>query len=260
MHPVIFEFGPIRIFGYGLAIALGGVWAFRLLWLRRGVLGLRDEESYWILVNGLLLSGFGGAHLLYLVQYARDAASLSEAALNLSSGYSVFGSFILVTAFVVFYARWKKVSFLKLADTVFFCAALGHAFGRVGCFLAACCHGRPTTLPWGVTFRDPRAMIPPELLGVPLHPVQLYEAAADAVLAWIWWRVLRATDAGRLRPGAVVIGHLAAYGTMRFCLEFVRADTVKGLGPLTSGQELGLLLVAGAAALYAGREKCTRSC
>jgi phosphatidylglycerol:prolipoprotein diacylglycerol transferase len=258
--PILFELGPIRIFGYGAAIALGGIWAFRVYWLRRKQIGLPDEESYWILLNGLILSGFGGAHLLFLLQYARGTPGFEAAALSISGGYSVFGSFLSVTLFVWLFARWKKIPFLRLADYVFWGASLGHAFGRVGCFLAGCCYGKPTGLPWAVVFRDPRSMIPHELLGVPLHPVQLYEAAADAVLAAVWWQVIKATDEGRVKPGAVVAGQMTAYGVLRFFLEFVRADALPWRAGLTSGQALGLGLAAGGVALFFGRAQCTRSC
>ncbi len=260
MLPVILELGPLRIYGYGLAIAVGMIWGFRMLWLRRREMGLKDDETYWALVNGLLLSGFGGGHLLYLLQYARTPDEFAAAALNLSSGYSVLGGFFGVTLFLAAFARWKKLAFLRVADSVYFTAAFAHMFGRIGCFLAGCCWGKPTGLPWSAAFTNPRSMVPPELLGVRLHPVQLYEAAADGALAYVWWRVLRATDAGRLRPGAVVIGHMAAYGLLRFGLEFVRGDALPSMGGLTQGQWLGLALAASGGAVWIGREKCTRSC
>ena len=61
--------------------------------------------------------------------------------------------------------------------------ALGHVVGRFGCLFAGCCYGKPTTLPWGITFTDPFAAdnvgTP---LGVPLHPTQLYEAGAELLI------------------------------------------------------------------------------
>lgn len=258
MHPVLFELGPIRVFGYGFAIAVGGIWAFRLLWTRRAVLGLSPDDAYWTLVNALLLSGFGGAHILYLLQYARGTPDFRAAALSASSGFSVFGSFIGVSLCVFLFARWKKLDAWRLSDTVFFMAALGHAFGRVGCFLAGCCYGKPTGLPWGVVFTDPRSMVPPELLGVRLHPAQLYESAADAVFAAVLWRVLRASDEGRVRPGVATAAYFAGYGLLRFALETVRADTVPFAFGLTGGQALGLGLAAAGGAVY-WRSSCTRS-
>lgn len=253
MLPVLLAFGPLRLHGYGAAIALGGVLGARLLWLRREKMGLRDEDSFWALINLAVLSGFLGGKLLFLVQYGWRG-------LSLSSGYSAFGGFLGVPLCVALFARWKKIPVLKLADYVLLCGLFWHAFGRLGCFLAGCCYGRPTELPWGVVFRDVRSMIPPELLGVRLHPVQLYEAAGDLLIASVLWRVLRATEQGRHKPGLVAAGHFAAYGVLRFGLEFLRGDALPFLGPLSQGQAFGLGLLSASAGIMVWRSRCSLSC
>lgn len=252
--PVIFAFGPLTLYGYGAAITLGGVVGARLLWLRREKMGLRDDESFWALINLAVLSGFLGGKLLFMIQYgAREGFSLM-------SGYSAFGGFVAVPLAVAGFACWKKIPFLKLADYMFLTALFWHAFGRLGCFLAGCCYGKPTGLPWGVAFRDPRSMIPPELLGIHLHPVQLYEAAGDLVIAAVLYRVLRATEEGKVRPGLVVAGHFVGYGLLRGSLELLRADTLPFLGPLTQGQALGAALLAASASIMIWRRRCSPSC
>ena len=61
--------------------------------------------------------------------------------------------------------------------------ALGHVVGRFGCLFAGCCYGKPTTVPWGITFTDPFAAANVGTpLGVPLHPTQLYEAGAELLI------------------------------------------------------------------------------
>lgn len=253
MRPVLLAFGPLRLCSYGVAIALGGVIGARLLWLRREKMGLRDEESFWALINLTVLAGFLGGKLLFLLQYGwRD--------LSIANGYSAFGGFVSVPLCVALFARWKKIPALKLMDYVFLCALFWHAFGRLGCFLAGCCYGRSTGLPWGVVFRDPRSLIPPQWLGVPLHPVQLYEAAGDLLIAAVLWRVLRATEEGKYRPGLVVAGHFAAYGVLRFCLEFLRGDALPFPGPFSQGQALGLGLIAASAGIMVWRSRCSPSC
>lgn len=252
MLPILLSFGPFKLYGYGAAITLGGVIGARLLWLRREKMGLRDEESYWALINLAVMSGFLGGKLLFLIQYGLTDFSLM-------SGYSAFGGFISVPLCVAAFARWKKISVLRLADYMFLTALFWHAFGRLGCFLAGCCYGKPTALPWGVTFRDPRSMVPAELLGVRLHPVQLYEAAADLLIAFALYRVLRATEEGKFKPGLVVAGHFAAYGVLRSSLELLRADTLPFLGPLTQGQALGAGLLTASAAILVWRSRCSPS-
>lgn len=253
MWPVLLSFGPFKLYGYGAAITLGAVFAGRLLWLRREKMGLRDEESFWVLINLAVMSGFIGGKLLFMLQYG------VREGLSPMNGYSAFGGFISVPLAVAGFAWWKKIPVLKLADYMFLCALFWHAFGRLGCFLAGCCQGLPTQLPWGVVFRDPRSMIPPELLGVALHPVQLYEAAGDLLIAALLYRVLLATEAGKYKPGLVVAGHFAAYGVLRFSLEFLRGDTLPFVGPLTQGQTLGVGLLVASAGVLVWRSRCSRS-
>jgi phosphatidylglycerol:prolipoprotein diacylglycerol transferase len=210
------------------------------------------------LLNLTLLAGFGGGKLLYLLQYARGTADFTASALAASAGFSVFGGFIGSSLFLWGFARWKKLTFFALTDAVYTGAALAHGFGRIGCFLAGCCYGKPTGLPWGYAFTNERSMVPTELLGVRLHPVQLYEAAADAAFAAVMWRLLLATDAGRLRPGTTTAAYFVAYGLVRFALERLRADTVPFAFGLTGGQGLGLALAAAGGGLY-WRASCARS-
>ncbi len=254
MRPVLWSLGPVRLYGYGAMIMLGAAVSARLLWLRRAKIGLPDEESYWALINVAALSGFLGGKLLYMLQYGFGSG------LSVMNGYSAFGGFVSVPLAVFAFARWKKVPFLKLADYMFLAALIWHAFGRLGCFLAGCCYGRPASLPWAVSFRDPRALIPPELLGVPVHPVQLYESAGDLVIAAVLYRILVATEKGRCKPGLVAAGHFAAYGVLRFSLEFLRGDALPFLGPFSQGQALGLGLVAASGGIMFWRSRCSRSC
>jgi phosphatidylglycerol:prolipoprotein diacylglycerol transferase len=254
VFPILLAIGPFKLFGYGAAITLGGALSARLMWNCREKAGLRDEESYWALINIAALSGFAGGKLLFMLQYGvREGFSVM-------AGYSAFGGFVSVPLAVAGFAYWKKIPFVNLIDHMFPIASFWHAFGRLGCFLAGCCYGKPTDLPWGVAFRDPRSMIPAELLGARLHPVQLYEAAADLVVAWVLFRVVAVTDEKGLRPGLAAAGYLAAYAVLRSSLELVRADTLPFLGPLTQGQALGAGLLAASAALLAWRSRCSPSC
>lgn len=95
---------------------------------------------------------------------------------------------------------------------------LGQAIGRIGCFLDGCCYGRPTTGLLAVT-----------LGGEPRHPVQLYEAALDLLLAVALWS-MRNT----VRPaGHLFRRYLIGYSAIRFGMEFLRGDPALHLGPLT---------------------------
>jgi phosphatidylglycerol:prolipoprotein diacylglycerol transferase len=154
----------------------------------------------------------------------------------------VFHGGLIVALIVAFlYMRAKSLPALLTADVFAPGIALGHAIGRLGCFAAGCCWGERCDLPWSVTFTDPDAY---ELTGVPLdvalHPTQLYEAGAEAVIfAILMWRIRRAHVRGQ------IIGlYLILYSVARFAVEFVRYHEQ----PLQSGisltQWLALALLA----------------
>jgi phosphatidylglycerol:prolipoprotein diacylglycerol transferase len=112
--------------------------------------------------------------------------------------------------------------------------ALGHAIGRVGCFLVGDDYGRPSTLPWAVAF--PRGLPPTD---IPVHPTQLYEAIPLVVLAWLLtrWRQQGTADA------VVLSRYLILAGALRFAIEFVRLNA-HVLGPLTLAQLWSMALMA----------------
>ncbi len=148
------------------------------------------------------------------------------------------------------HTRRRGTDFWVLADHAFWMIPAWHVPGRLGCFLAGCCHGRPTDVPWAVVFTDPAAMVPRRLLGVPLHPTQLYEAAAEGLIALALYPLLAK------KPGTVTAAYFMAYGVLRFILEYYRGDGV-GAGPLSAGQLLGAGLF-GAGAMVLWYTRCYR--
>lgn len=264
MHPVIFQLGRFRLFSYGLLIAAGGAVTVRFWLARREKMGLKKDEDLWLLVNAILIGGFVGGRVLFVLEYVRLSGPLFwKALLSVNEGFSVLGAFASVMLGVYLCCRLVKAPFLRVWDYVCVGAPLWHAFGRVGCFLAGCCYGKPAPgLPWAVVFTDPRAMVEPRLLGVPLHPTQLYEAVGNAAIFFGLWKLaLPRLEAGRLRPGSLAACYFGAYAVLRFGLEFFRADAVPTpfLG-LTAGQELCAALAAAAVILaWPRRSACTPS-
>lgn len=258
MRPVLFAWGPFKLYGYGFMIVLGGVFAFWFLRERCKKLGLKTDDDFWILVNVIMLSGFGGGRLLFLFEYTKPfSRDFWLTAISPSHGFSVLGGFISVPLALWAFARWKKISFLRVFDTVCVMAPLGHVFGRFGCLMAGCCHGRPTDVPWAIRFTDPASQVPQVWLGVPLHPTQLYEAGANALIALGMYQLLKRTENGA--PGLVAAAYFASYGIVRFFEEYYRGDTVPlGAFGLTAGQGLGVGLVAFSLALVAWRSACIR--
>ena len=120
--------------------------------------------------------------------------------------------------------------------------ALGHVIGRLGCLMAGCCYGRPTSVPWAVTFTDPFAQANVGTpLGVPLHPTQLYEAGAELLILGV---LLAWERRGHGFPGRTFWTYMLLYGVSRFAIEFYRGDS-RGMvfDALSTSQFVSVLLV-----------------
>jgi phosphatidylglycerol:prolipoprotein diacylglycerol transferase len=112
--------------------------------------------------------------------------------------------------------------------------------GRFGCFFAGCCWGKPTTLPWGITFTNPFAAAN---VGTPLnealHPTQLYEAGAEAIILFI---LLATERKGRPFAGRTFWLYMLMYAISRFIIEFYRNDPRGMVGMLSTSQFISALL------------------
>lgn len=256
MLPVLFQIGPFRIFSYGALVALGGACSALFCSTRRKQMGFRKDEDFWLFLNVVLFCGFIGGRILFLIEYVPlSQPGFMEAALAFNRGFSVLGAFACITGGIWLFCRRLKLDFVRVMDYVSFGAPLWHFFGRLGCLAAGCCHGRPTALPWGVTFTDTRSMVPPELLGVPLHPTQLYEAFGAVLTTALLYRfVLLPVEQGRKRPGSVSAWYFIAYGLLRFFVEFLRGDTVPLALGLSAAQGIALAIIG-----LGGAWLCTRS-
>ena len=111
----------------------------------------------------------------------------------------------------------------------------------MGCLLAGCCFGRETSVPWAITFHNAAALPEGTPLGVPLHPTQLYEAGAEALILVF---LLAAERRGHPFPGRTFWSYLLLYGISRFVIEFYRGDS-RGMvfGALSTSQFVSILLV-----------------
>ncbi len=138
---------------------------------------------------------------------------------------------------------WQRLPLMTVLSAAAPALTLGHAVGRIGCFLVGDDYGRPTTLPWGIAFPEG---LPPTTDRV--HPTQIYEALALFVLtgALVWLRRRGARDR------AVFGAYLMAAGTLRFLIELVRVNVVVALG-MTTAQLFSVGLVVAGIGLLATR-------
>jgi phosphatidylglycerol:prolipoprotein diacylglycerol transferase len=182
------------------------------------------EPAHALLATPLLaVTTLAGAHLGYLALRGGDAA--------LPGGLVSMGGIAGLACGIGLCAWLLRARAVELLDVFAPAALLALGIGRLGCFLAGCCHGAPTTLPWGI--------VVPAAGSLPRHPLQLYAAAVDLVL--VCWLV-RAPRS----PGSVSRRACVGFGVARFVLEWLRDPATTTLLPgavLTLSQAGCLVLV-----------------
>jgi phosphatidylglycerol---prolipoprotein diacylglyceryl transferase len=245
MHPRLLTtpFFTIPTFGVILAIAYMSAFGWMVRGARRAGI---DVEAVTELGLWAILGALAGAKTLLVVrsfgEYVVDPSQLWSV---LTSAGDFYGGFIGgLAAAALFFRRHRTLPRWRIADLCAPAIALGQAVGRIGCFMAGDDYGRPTNLPWAVSFTDPdAARIGGAPLGVPLHPVQLYESAVCLALfgALVWL-------AGRShRDGDIILAYTALYGIARFGLEYLRGDADRGFvfgGFLSNSQFIAVLALA----------------
>ena len=247
MFPKLFQIGQFALPTYGLLVAVAFLVA---LWMASRFAAERGLNQEKIVNLGVYcaLMGMLGAKVLMIAldpEYRANPAEIFSLSTLQSAGI-FYGGFIAALVFAWFYMQRQGLPVLASSDLFAPGLALGHGIGRLGCFAAGCCWGKPTTLPWAVTFRNKDATtgVP---LNIPLHPAQLYEAFAEAIICFILVRKLK----GPHRDGQIIGLYLALYGVVRLLVEFVRMhDSSNPMGgPLTLEQWISLILALLGAAL-----------
>ena len=250
MHPVLFHIGNFELASYGLMTALGyaaAAWYLTPRLKNCGIKGL-TQDTFWNILFIVFLGAIVGGKLLFIILSwpelgATLADKLTTLVKELRYGFVFFGGLIVAVGGAVWYMRRKKLPLLKTSDFLIVAVPLGHALGRVGCFLAGCCYGKPTTLPWGVRFTDPHTLVPPELMGVPLHPTQLYEATLNFALFLLLYYASKKPH----KDGKILVMYVLCYAVLRFGLEFLRGDFRGGFLLGLSPSQVICLGIAGAA-------------
>ena len=235
VHPTVVQLGPITVHWYGLLAAIGflaGIWTASL---RARAIAVRPEVimdlGVWMIVAGVV-----GARLFYVVGHWEEFESTPVEIVRIDHGGLVFyGGFIAAVLTAIGFVKRKRLNFWKLADVMAPSIALGHVFGRLGCFMNGCCYGKPCSLPWAVHFPFTH-----ETHGMAVHPTQIYEAIGNllifAALHWFYPR--------RKFNGQVFWLYVLFYGLVRFADEFFRGDYQVHFvgGHLAPGQLVAILM------------------
>ena len=252
MFPRLFHIGSFSLPTYGLLVSIGvllGLWISVRNAQKQGI----NPENAWNLGILVVLCGIVGAKILYIVNdwssYAAHPAEIFSFN-TLQAGGVFSGGLIGALLAAAYYVRKHHMPALATCDAFAPGLALGHAIGRVGCFAAGCCWGKPTNHWWGVTFTNPLAEAwVGTPLGRALQPTQLFESAVELanffILMWLFKR--------KKFDGQIFGAYLFLYGVARYFLEYLRDDPGRGEvfgGIMTGTQFISILLVIGGGIIW----------
>jgi phosphatidylglycerol:prolipoprotein diacylglycerol transferase len=222
VFPELFSFGPITIYSYGVLLATSYLLGLHLARRRAKRWGL-DGNRVLDLGIYIIIAALIGAKLMLLVvdfdQFRRSPADI----LSLARSAGVFyGGLIAAVGVAFWYIARHRLPFWTTCDVFAPGIALGHVTGRLGCFAAGCCYGKPATVPWAVTFTNPLAAANVGTpLGIALHPTQLYEAGAELLILIF---LLATERRGHRFAGRTFWTYLLLYAVSRYVVEIYRGD------------------------------------
>lgn len=245
MHPVLLEipiFGGIKIHSYGLMLAIGFLAA--LAWIRfqskREGLPVKRMTDFAFLE---IFAAIVGSRIAFIiVEWKYYQSHLLDIFKIWEGGLVFLGGLVACILVAWVFLKRQGFSFWKVSDVFMPGVALGHAFGRIGCFMAGCCHGRQCDPhAWfAVVFPEGKGSLAPP--GIPLYPTQLMESGAEfLIFFFLAWKSQR-----KGFDGQILLLYLILYSGFRIFVETLRGDAGRGYiipNFLSTSQFIGLLLI-----------------
>ncbi len=226
---------------YSLLIMVGVVICMIFIRLQADWRGFRASLQNLLLINTIaaVVLGYGAAVLLQAF-YNYKKSGVFE--LVNSTGSTFYGGLIGGAAMfiIIYFAAGRLLfpdgyhvrHFREVSDLAAACITVAHGFGRLGCLMAGCCFGAPTSAWFGIEMVR---------LGYKVIPVQLFEAIFLFVLSAVFlWGFKR-------KQPYLLPYYMIMYAIWRFVAEYLRADdrgaTIVDF--LTPSQLISVLLLAG---------------
>jgi phosphatidylglycerol:prolipoprotein diacylglycerol transferase len=257
---------------YGFLLALAFVAGLLVMAHLASRDGLDKQRVYDLGLWTLAASLVGSKALMVITEwdvYYRDNPGQIFTLDFFRSGGVFYGGFIAAVIAGTIVMRVYKLPWWRTADAFAPGVAIGQAIGRLGCFSAGCCWGKPTTAWYGVHFTDRGH----EVTGVPtivshlndpiqqnvwserlggllapvhLHPTQLYEAGATLLIFVILLLMYRR----RRFHGQIMLVYAMLYAVARFIIELWRDDPRGEILDLSTSQFIAIFIFAGALAAF----------
>ena len=183
-----------------------------------------------IYMSGLLGSAWLGSKVLFLA--SSIGIDQSELMLKPSfwfgGGLVFYGGLIGGVGFSWVYFKLNKISFSKISFLAII-LSFTHALGRIGCFLAGCCFGIESSVIFSVHIHGRERM-----------PVQLFESILLVLLGFYLLKLWK-----QKKYNLIFYIYFVSYSIIRFFLEFLRADQIRGeFYGLSTSQWISLLILA----------------
>jgi phosphatidylglycerol:prolipoprotein diacylglycerol transferase len=244
MRPILFHLpdwlGGAAIPSYGVFMGIGFLSACLVFAYLVKISGKDGGKAFELMLETMLVAIVASKVVGIIFQDFGGDVSMWERLLKTGGVWYV--GFLAGVAWMLIRGRSLGLATMSAIDCAAVAIPVGHAFGRLGCFLAGCCFGGRCDLPWAVTFTSELAnQHSGTPIHVPLHPVQLYEMTSEFLLAGFlaWWFLKKSRY-----PGQTGLLYLIVYALVRFSLEFLREDHRGGLGAISTSQAIALMILA----------------
>ena len=245
MLPVLFEFGPLKIYSFGAFMALA---ALSAVWVVHAELKRNqyDPDLASTMVFAAALGGLVGARILFIIEdwdnFLRSPADF----IFTGAGFTWYGGLIGGIIAVSWVVRKNKIPWLVGADIAAPALAIAYGVGRIGCHVAGDGDwGTVTDMPWGVAYTNaiigwvnPSTGIPYPP-GARVHPTPIYEFLESALIFAVLWALRKKN----MKAGSMFWLYFVLAGLARFVVEFWRINPKIGLG-LSEAQWFGIIVMA----------------
>jgi len=240
MYPILFHIGSFHISTYGVIVALAIITGWLVARREAAKRGLKAETAD-NLFPFLVIPGIIGARIFHVIfttplYYLKNPLEIFAI---WHGGLAIHGAVVGGILGAIWFAHRRRISFWSIADALAPALILSQGIGRIACLFSGDAYGKPTNLPWAITFSNPLGMAP---IGIPLHPTQLYEAVLDFIIFII---LLKLRFRIKMNGGLFLL-YAGLYSTGRFIIEFFRGDEraygIFGVS-ISAAQILSLLII-----------------
>jgi len=259
MHPILFEFetpeflnfllpDTVSIYSYGTMIAIGALLGFAYTaWQAKKQLNVSFETTNELILFILIFSIVGGKFFVIFEDFKGFLLDPGSLFRNFSSGFVFYGSLLFAIPTMLIFFRIKKIPTLPMLDIMAITTCIVHGTGRIGCFLAGCCHGTPYDGFLSIVFTNPVCQAKP--LNTPLHPTQLYSMS----LIYAIMIILIILSQKKRFHGQIFLLYLIFYSAGRLLLEIFRGDLSRGYliqDYITNSQFISVMVIGVAIYFY----------